>query len=325
MKILVLLLGLLSPALPVRPHFLPWNKLRNPVLSYPHWSIKDSAMAWHRGRFYLFFSAFYRDRGQVRSHVVEVSTRDFLHFSRPLLDISGRRQGFDGMCSPDVRHARGGRYELSFNSWGDARHHPNQLFYMTSRDLVHWSPRHPLAPQLTRGRRAIDSALAFTGHHYYLIWKQSWHHMRPRLASARHLRGPWRWVGNGLPRLTMANGRSDGLTHENFTFSRIGGRWRLLASDYGHGVRHQVLYTQSHPGNWLAWGAGYDLKLARQGFNHRANDAGAIYNWRWHDGYIYVIYAGRNDIRSFRHRGWNRLALSRSRDLHTWHPAGAMK
>lgn len=54
--------------------FIDWANLRNPVLSYPNWSIKDSATAYRNGVFYVFFSAFYDDHGRVRSHVAEVST-----------------------------------------------------------------------------------------------------------------------------------------------------------------------------------------------------------------------------------------------------------
>ncbi len=325
MKSLAWLLGLLLLPAPPRPApapFLRWRGLRNPVLAYPRWSIKDAAMAWRAGRFYVFFSAFYRDRGQVRSHVVEVSTRGFRRFSPPLVNFDGRRDGWTGMCSPDVRRRPGGGYVMTFNSWGDQPHRPDQLFYRTSRDLERWSPRRPLAAGLTRGQRVIDAALAPVRGGFYLIWKENMHPMRPRLAFAAHLRGPWRFVGSGLPRLRMAGGRDDGLTHENFTFARIGGRWRLYASDYGRGRRHQVLYTQARAGDWLHWTGGVNLQLPRQRFNRRTDDAGFIINWRRHDGYVYVIYAGRNETRSYLHRGWNRLALARSRGLRHWAAAG---
>jgi hypothetical protein len=39
------------------------------------------AMADRNGTFCVFLSAFYAERGQVRSHVVEVSTADFKHYS----------------------------------------------------------------------------------------------------------------------------------------------------------------------------------------------------------------------------------------------------
>ena len=98
--------------------FIDWQSLSNPVLSYPNWSIKDAAMAYRDGTFYVFFSAFYPERGQVRSHVVEVSTRDFKHFSEPIFNFDGEEEGWIGMCSPDVQRL-GGKYVMTFNSWGD--------------------------------------------------------------------------------------------------------------------------------------------------------------------------------------------------------------
>jgi hypothetical protein len=313
-----------SGAVPNAGLFLRWERLHNPVLQYPHWSVKDAAMAMRHGVFYIFFSAFYFDRGRIRSHVVEVSTRDFLHFSAPLLNFDGRRDGWIGMCSPDVRRAGPHLFEVSFNSWGDEPGRPDRLFYMTSRDLVHWSPRRPLAANLTAGDGAIDAALAHDSGRYYLAWKQGRRQMRTEIARAPRLRGPWQLLGPGSPRLLMTDGADDKLTHENFTFCRIRGIWRLLTADYGHGLRYQVLYTQAHPGDWLDWTGGYNLDIPRQSFNQRtAADAGAIYDWSRYDGYVYVIFAGRNDIQSYAHRGWNRLGLIRSRDLVHWFPAGA--
>jgi hypothetical protein len=98
-------------------------------LSYPNWSVKDTAMAHRNGRFYVFFSAFYAERGQVRSHVVEVSTADFKHYSEPIFNFDGEQDGWIGMCSPDVRQLYG-KYVMTFNSWGDKPGKPNQLFYI---------------------------------------------------------------------------------------------------------------------------------------------------------------------------------------------------
>jgi hypothetical protein len=41
--------------------FIDWKGLKNPVLSYPNWSAKDTSMAYRNGRFYVFFSAFTRN------------------------------------------------------------------------------------------------------------------------------------------------------------------------------------------------------------------------------------------------------------------------
>ena len=67
--------------------FIAWKSLHNPVLSYPNWSVKDTAMAYRQGTFYVFFSAFYNDHGQVRCHVAEVSTRGFQTLFRSHLQL----------------------------------------------------------------------------------------------------------------------------------------------------------------------------------------------------------------------------------------------
>lgn len=319
---LLLIFASLSAA--AKKPFIDWSALHNPILAYPQWSIKDAAIAYRQGEFYVFFSAFYQDHGRVRSHVVEVETRDFKNYSKPILDFDGEEDGWTGMCSPDVQNA-GSVYELSFNSWGDQPGKPDQLFYMTSPDLIHWSARHPLAPNLTAGERVIDAAIADTGSGFYLIWKQNTaNHPIPRVAFSKSLEGPWSFAQSGFARLTMPDGKEDGLIHENFTFMRAGGKWRLLSSDYPHG-HHQILYTQLHSKNWLDWGNGLAIHVAPQAFNTLVHaDAAAIYNWQKYDGYYYLIYAGRNEAQTYLHRGWNRLALSRSKDLIHWVPAGAM-
>ena len=110
--LLVVLFGI--GAIAQKKPFIDWQSLGNPVLSYPNWSIKDAAMAYRDGTFYVFFSAFYPERGQVRSHVVEVSTRDFKHFSEPIFNFDGEEEGWIGMCSPDVQRL-GGKFVMTFN------------------------------------------------------------------------------------------------------------------------------------------------------------------------------------------------------------------
>lgn len=306
-----------------RKPFIQWNQLRNPVLLYPHWSIKDFAMAHRDGMFYVFFSAFYKDHGRVRSHVVEVSTRDFKRFSKPILDFDGESAGWIGMCSPDVQRL-GQLWELSFNSWGDEPHRPDALFYMTSRDLVHWSKRFPLAPNLT-ARGAIDLSVTRANRGYFAVWKSGRkpQEMRVRMACAKALAGPWRFIGSGYATLNMADGKENGLIHENFEFIRINGALHLLSSDYPHG-HHEYLYTLLDPAHPLKWGKGFELKIPAQSWNRMVPcDAAALYDWRHEDGYFYLIYAGRNEQTSYLHRGWNRMALARSKDLKHWVPAGA--
>lgn len=56
--------------------FIDWKILKNPILSYPDWSIKDTALAYRDGTFYVFFSAFYPSTDDAVCHVVEVATKD---------------------------------------------------------------------------------------------------------------------------------------------------------------------------------------------------------------------------------------------------------
>ncbi len=326
---ITLLLLALAAATAEAQSFPDWKSLHNPVLSYPNWSIKDVAMASQGKTFYVFFSAFYQDHGRIRSHVVEVSTRDFKTYSQPILNFDGEEAGWIGMCSPDVQKL-GNTWELSFNSWGDQLGKPNQLFYMTSSDLVHWSPRRAFASNLTAGQGVIDLSITRNGAGYYAIWKQDWHSPRkprPRLASAKSLRGPWHFVESGYVSLAMADGNDNGLLHENFEFIWIDGVLHLLTNDYLHGPRgyesYEYLYTLLNPARPLDWGKGFKLAIDGQAFNQLVpSTAGALYDWRKEDGYYYLIYAGRNDETTYLHRGWNRLALARSKDLTHWNPAG---
>ena len=303
--------------------FIDWKNLRNPVLSYPNWSVKDTAMAYRNGVFYVFFSAFYEDHGQVRSHVVEVSTRDFKTYSQPIFNFDGEEDGWLGMCSPDVQRM-GNRYVMTFNSWGDKPGKWNALFYKTSNDLTHWSKTMPLAAELTAGKRVIDAAVAHTANGYYAIWKEGQHGMKPRMASAPLLDGPFHFVGSGFPALLMQDGKDDGLIHENYEFIEIDGRRRLLATDYN--PPSPRLYTLEKPADWLKWTQGYELKIPIESFNtDNVANAAALYDWRAHDGFFYLIYAGRTERSTYLHRGWNRIGLARSKDLIHWQPAGKLE
>ena len=319
--LLVVLFGI--GAIAQKKPFIDWQSLGNPILSYPNWSIKDAAMAYRDGTFYVFFSAFYPERGQVRSHVVEVSTRDFKHFSEPIFNFDGEEEGWIGMCSPDVQRL-GGKFVMTFNSWGDKPGKPNLLFYMTSEDLVHWSQRQTLARNLTQDKRVIDAALAEADGGYYLIWKEGTQgHMKPRLAFAAALDQPFKFVGDGFPALLMADGNDNGLTHENYEFVHMKGKWYLLTTDYN--PEGPYLYQLDPGSGWLKWTQGYRLQTPKEKFNtdHRDN-AAALYDWRQYDGYYYLIYGGRMEGKTFAGRGWNQLGLSRSRDLIQWSAAGSL-
>lgn len=304
--------------------FIDWTALNNPVYAREHWSIKDACMVYRAGRFHVFFSAFYEDRGRLRSHVASVVTEDFKDFSEPALLWDGAAEGWIGMCSPNITRV-GETYYLTYNSWGDMEGRPNQLFYAVSRDLEHWDHGRPLAPEVTvkdgAPARAIDAAVAHYDNNFWLIWKEGDPHIT-RMAHAPGMDGPWRYVGEGYPRLALSDGADSGMVHENYHFMHVNGYWRLVTTDY---APHQMyLYTMlkqdpESARDWLAWRDGFALEVPRQGFNtdHR-NNAGFIADWRIHDGHYYMIYAGRTHDDSHDGRGDNRLGLARSTDLRTW-------
>lgn len=296
-----------------------WSGLENPVYFHPGWSTKDACMIEKDGQFHLFFSAFFHDRGRERSHVTSVTTRDFRNFSEPLFLWGGTGDGWIGMCSPSINKING-RYYLTYNSWGDKKDKPNQLFYAVSDDLVHWKKDIPLAQNLTAGRRAIDAAITYTGDEYYLLYKEE----KPgttRLAVAPAINGPWRFVENGLPAMLMPDGKDNGRTHENYQLMNIYGQWTLLTTDYRPHQMHLYRMQGSgcRPQDWLTWIDGRVLLMPEEDFNTNHNsNAGFIADWRDRDGYFYCIYAGRTEGETHARRGDNKLGMARSRDLYNW-------
>lgn len=322
------------PAMAEKKPLIDWNGLKNPVLSYPNWSVKDTAMAYRNGTFYVFFSAFYAERGQVRSHVVEVSTADFKHYSEPIFNFDGEDDGWIGMCSPDVQQLYG-KYVMTFNSWGDKPGKPNQLFYMTSDDLVHWTPRKALGLNLTQigDQRVIDAALAQADGGYYLVYKEQTPgiHSRPRMAFSTSLDRPFHYVGDGIVDLLMKDGKDNGFFHENYEFLHTNGQWYMLTTDYLHNrqfhdkydVQAPYLYALERGSHWLKWTRGYTFDLPQEKFNAESiANAAALYDWRKYDGYYYLIYAGRSEGQAYAKRGWNQIALARSKDLIHWSVPG---
>jgi hypothetical protein len=308
---------------------MQWHKLRNPVLSYRDYSIKDASMAYRAGVFHLFFSAF----DQERSAVAHVTTRDFTEFSGFHFLVDGREAGFIGMCSPEITYADG-RYVLVFNSWGGGQEIPNRLFYMESEDLERWSERRALGHELDPEGRIIDGALAPLPERWMCACKW-W--QKPRMATAPRLEGPWSWLQEEPLSLLTTEGSENGLLHENFQFLHIGGIWHLLSTDFT--PHHPWLYRiNGDPGDlqsWARWVGGYRLQVPPEEFNtHSRDNAAAILDLTGEDGFYYMVYGGRNEDRADEFtgaaaysrpwaRGWNKLGLARSRDLVTWRVPGA--
>ena len=313
---------------------IAWQDLRNPILDYPDWSIKDCCFTYRKGVFYLFFSAFYNDDGVMRSHVAEVSTRDFRTFSKPILDFSGKEEGYIGTCSPDIAQI-GDTYYLTFNSWGYDKLRPDALFYMKSKDLTNWGPRRPLAANLTKGWQVIDVAVQRHRDRFYLIFQRE-DDKHPRIATARKMDGPWSFIGeDGRMRLLLPDGTESRHTHENFQFILIDGHWTLVSSDYmpHHPHLYTIHGTGDKPEDWLIWENGRRLGIPSEEWNTiDLDNAAALTDLREYDGYFYLLYAGLGKFRNNEFvgpgtnkpwaRGWNRLGLARSSDLLRWETPG---
>ncbi len=314
--------------------FIKWETLKNPIFSRldQNWCIKDACACFREGVFYLFFSAFYEDRGRIRCHVAGVTTRDWHTYSEPILLLDGQEAGWTGIASPNITETPSG-YILTFNSWGDT--HPNKrtnsLFYIQSADLVHWSAPLEVARNLTEGIRAIDIAVARVDDGWILAYKdrKGWRKLfcglrdRTRIAWSSDLDGAFSFIGRGYGSFTLQDKTRSKRTHENFEFLRIDGIWYLLSTDY---TPHRAfLYKMGGSGTgsprkeWLSWVEGRELVVPREAFNtaHLSN-AAFLADWREYDGFFYLLYAGNTENRSFARRGNNQLGLARSRDLVNW-------
>lgn len=290
--------------------FIDWPGLANPILGYEHWSVKDVCVYYEEEQrlFYLYFSAFALEL--FRTHIIGVTTRDFVHYSEPFMDWDGLEQGVGGLCSPSILQAEG-RYVLSFNAWGDVPGQPNQLYYTESQDLMHWSGVRRLAPQLTEGVRSIDAVLAYSEGRYYLTWKER--QVGNPVAVASALDGnDWRLIGKA---------QLDGI-YENAQLLCIDGAWRMLATHCS--VPHETyLFTMdgdgASPEHWLRWTDKRRLRVPLEGFNTKDHsNAGFMADWRQYDGYFYLLYAGNTELEQYRGRGHCRIGLARSADLSVW-------
>jgi hypothetical protein len=286
--------------------FIDWQGLKNPVYSHEGWSVKDACMTYNHGTFYIFFSAFYFDAGRETCHVVGVKTSEFKTFSEPLFIWRGEEEGWIGMASPDIKKI-GDTYYLTYNSWGDKKGQPNQLFYATSKDLEHWEYDLPLASNITRGKRAIDAAIAHYNGNYYLQWKEF---QRPKIAWSTDMGATgWHRIG-WVP----------GHWFENAELIRIDGSWNIIATCRLHQpCIREMKGDGSEIVHWKRWTWPRRLDIPMEEFNtDNIANAAFLADWREYDGYFYLIYGGRTEGQTHFKRGNNKLGLARSRDLIVW-------
>lgn len=331
-KILVFLSCLIVPFLSKTQNnetaFIAWQNLKNPVYQHANWSTKDVCMEYKDGIFYLFFSAFYFEREKERSHVVGVSTKDWINFSEPFLHIDGKEGGWTGMCSPNLSKI-GNQYVLTFNSWG--KRHPNKgtndLFFIRSTDLLSWSKPERFDSTLTYNKTSIDAALAHANNKYYLFWKDDYlegatvRYKKIRLAICDSLNGKYNFLGDGLPKLYFKGEKEPTSRYaENFQFTQIDSVWYCYV-DFEQGEQY-LFRMKGNPAqdeSWLCWEEFTKLEVPKESYSTQVpNYSGAINDWRKYDGYFYMVYAGRTENSSHLGRGDNKIGIARSKDLINW-------
>lgn len=308
-----------------KSNFVDWQKLHNPILQSDDLMLKDAAVVYRDGWFYLYSSTRLND-GDTRDWSREwrfYRSRDLATwepFHPAGLDSRGHHPD-----SPDVTKV-GDRYLMVFQS-EDAKR-DRRLFWSQSKNLYEWSPMHELAPTFRAAERLIDGALAFHNGFYYLGGKatqQFW------VSRAKSLEGPW---------AEPIQATADGDWAENFQFIRIAGKWRMVATGRvpaGMRPRGTGSYTSGHEPwiyeisgtgdalqDWARWTSKQHLNVPFEDWNKlvHANSA-YLCDWREQDGWFYLFYAGSNDDTTFAKRGHAKIGVARSKDLVNWHVAGS--
>ncbi len=300
-----------------RAAFIDWPSLRNPILSMPDRMLKDQAVIYADGWFYVFTSQRFEPESDDahREKWVIYRSRDLRMFESirdPAL--------YPAPGSPDVTH-HGGLWYMTCQRAG-MEGNRRQLHYATSRDLVHWTPIQPLMPGVHDSVSCIDGAIGWVDGYAYLGYKlgQDFHVTR---SVNRGIDGQW------LPPLRAS---AAGDWAENYQFVQIDGAWRMIATardprahgDGGYTGGHApFIYTMDGDGSalehWSRWVNKTLIEIPGEDWNTvmRANSA-YLCDWRAHDGHFYLFYAGSNDATRFKERGHAKIGVARSSDLKTW-------
>lgn len=285
---------------------LDWTSLRNPILQDPARCLKDPSVVYHEGWFYVYSN---------RNH----RTQDFRTFT-PLQGTGSQ---------PDVTH-NGAQWIMAHNgappaSWHEPESAAPKL--RRSNDLVRWTPAQELLPGLGEARN-IDPAIAWDGPYAYVALKRKQKLYVTRMP--REALGTTAWE-------SLQQGQLDGAWGEQFQLLTLHGQWHLLATGRRANLfqmlclawypytcnHHPFLYTKQYPGtrlvDWTQWTQRRELRIPQERWNKAMHANGAyLVDWRPHDGYYYLFYAGSADHTRFNNRGHCKLGMARSKDLYTW-------
>lgn len=293
---------------------IDWENLQNPILASKHGAIKNQAVLYHGGWFWIFPMV------EIKEGAVLVRTRDFktYEYHKPTI-IIGDAPRF--LAENGVWHAL---FQLS------APDADRRIYHALSVTLVDWTTPEEAWPQTQPGRRHIDATIARESGRYYAGFKsgQQFHVMRS--------------VGDAFDFCWEApvKAHTDGWC-EAYQFIKIDGQWRMIATGRapqgfetggnGYTGSHEpFLYAMQGDGSelahWAKWTNKRHIALPFSDWNRvmHANTA-CLCDWREYDGWFYLFFSGANDDTLCRGRGHSKIGVARSRDLLKWYLPGELE
>jgi hypothetical protein len=297
----------LAVAQAITPAFegIDWARLRNPILYDPDRCLKDPSVVYHDGWFYVFSNRNYR-------------TRDLQTYE--LLKATGSQPDVTWNGTQWIMAHNGGPLE----GWAPGTSTPR---LRTAATLPTWSLPQQLLPGLSEARN-LDPALAWEGAYVYIAFKREQTLYLTRVAQGALGTTAWE---------PLQQGSLGGAWGEQFQMLKLDGRWHMLATGRRTSLlemlclawypytcnHHPFLYTKTYSGAalaaWTRWGNRRELRVPQEEWNSAMHANGAfLADWRPHDGYFYLFYAGAADHESFNRRGHCKIGVARSRDLLSW-------
>ena len=309
--------------------FIDWINLSNPILSFSDRMLKDQAIVYYDGYFYIFSSTRFENNDTNNKNVF-YRTQDFKTYEE-LYDKNIADGG-----SPDIIKV-GGTFFMVFQfSLSSDDSNIRRIFYSTSTNLINWSESKEIAPCLQPYMRHIDGALAYEDGYFYLGYK-GWQTFFVTKSVNKELDGNWlrsKWSWAGGPFKWAENYqfiKIDNVWHMIATskpvFNNIFELLKILLNELSHpyvGNHEPCLYTMDGGGeclnSWARWINKTYLNIPREDWNELmiANSA-YLCDWREYDGYFYLFYAGANDWFRFEERGHCKIGVVRSTNLKNWY------
>lgn len=308
----------------IYPYELKWNLLSNPILSLEDRMLKDQAVVFHEGYFYIYASARFEESrtNPDRMKTYFYRTKDFLTYDE-LYDPN-----IDGIHSPDIVQ-NGDHWIMVFQKYvqsefGETRN----LLYAVSYDLIHWSEARYLLEDQVIQEDHIDGAIAIEGGYYFIGFKRNQLFSITR-SNERDFNQEWMDY-------TFAYPGEVGDWAENYQFIKINHQWRMIATarnpdgadcEGGYTCDHEpFLYKKAESSepdtslaSWIHWVDKTHIIVPHEDWNKEMHANSAyLCDWTDYDGYYYLFYAGANDSESFQGRGHGKIGVVRSRDLKNW-------